>query len=111
LRPQQREFAGPIKALHGRRAATLPYPGNNRLEAPVPGGSTHIERARQQTADFNRDAVAVDHHRATSNRQVVGKDLDGVVFGGFELDYRAATEPEHLMDRHESGTQYNGDID
>src|SRR6185437_1048046 len=62
--------------------------------------SAHVRRTRQQLPDLNLNTVAVDDHRALGDRQIVGKDLDGVFFPGVEFDDGAAAESQHLMDRH-----------
>ena len=62
---------------------------------------------RQQFADLDRDAVAVDHHGALGDRQVVGEDIDRVVLGRVELDDGAAAEAQHLVDRHGRGAEHH----
>ena len=94
----------------------MAYRSRRRLTRAVPEiiaksrRLAHIERARQQSADLDRDTVAVDHNGTGGDRQVVGQDLDGVVFRGFEFDDGAAAEPQDLVNRHGSRTQHNGDI-
>jgi hypothetical protein len=78
--------------------------------------SAHVGRPRQQLADLDRDAVAVDHHRALGDRRIVGEDIvgediDGIVFLRVQLDNGGAAEREHLMDRHGGGAQHHGDVD
>ena len=60
-------------------------------------GLAHIQGARQQIADLDRDAVAIDHHGALGHRQVVGEDMDGVVLGRFQFDDGAAAKPQYLV--------------
>ena len=59
-----------------------------------------IGRPGQHLLDFNCNAVAVHHHDAAGDRQIVGKDLDLVLLRRVQFDDRAAAQPHHLMDRH-----------
>jgi hypothetical protein len=55
---------------------------------------------RQQLADLDCDAVAVDHQGALGHRQIVGEDVDGGVLRGIQFDDGAAAELERLMHWH-----------
>lgn len=70
-----------------------------------------IERSGQHLLDFDRDAVAVDHHDAAGDRQVVGEHLDLVLLGRIQFDDGAAAQPHHLMDRHRRGSENHHQID
>ena len=61
--------------------------------------------------DFDRDAIAVDHHHAAGNRHIVGEDFHLVLFGRVELDDRATAEPHDLMDGHCGRPEDDGEID
>src|SRR5713226_7819306 len=61
--------------------------------------------------DFDRDAVSAHDHGALGHREVVGEDHHLVILGGVELDDGAATEPQHLMDRHAGGAEDHLDIE
>lgn len=70
-----------------------------------------VGSAGQHLLDFDRDLVAIDHNHPTCNRQVVGQDLDLVLFRGVELDDRAATQSHDLMDGHGGRSEDDHQID
>lgn len=65
----------------------------------------------QHLLDFDRDAVAVDHHHPASDGQIVGQNLDLVLLLGVQFDNRAAAEPHDLMNRHGGGAKDHHQID
>lgn len=67
--------------------------------------------SREQFLDLHRDLVAADHDSALCHRGIIGKDLHRIVLGGVQLDDRAATQPQHLVDRHGCRPKHHGDIE
>jgi hypothetical protein len=76
-----------------------------RCELPLAG------RPGQHLLDFDRNAVAVDHHHAAGDRQVVGENPDLVLLGGVQFDDGAAAQPHDLVDRHGGGSEDHHEID
>ncbi len=65
----------------------------------------------QHLLDFDRNSIAVHHHNAAGDRQVVGQNLDLVLLRRIQFDDRAAAEAHHLMDRHRGGSEDHHQID
>ena len=76
-----------------------------RCELPLAG------RPGQHLLDFDCNAVAVDHHHAAGDRQVVGEDPDLVLLGGVQFDDGASAQPHHLVDGHGGGSENHHEID
>lgn len=66
---------------------------------------------RQHLLDFDCDAIAIHQHDAAGHRKVVGQHLDLVGLGRVKLDDGAATEAQHLMNRHCGGPKDHHQID
>ena len=68
-------------------------------------------RFRQHLLDLDRNPVAVDQHHAAGHRQVVGEDLDLVLFRGIQFDDGAAAEAHYLMNGHRGGAEDHHEVD
>jgi hypothetical protein len=70
-----------------------------------------VLRFQAQLLDFNRDTIALHHHGATGNGEIIGQNLDFIVFSRIQLDDGAAAKPEHLMNRHVGGAKYDRNVE
>src|SRR6202165_4163844 len=78
---------------------------------PDQTGLAGARQPRQHLLDFDRDTVAIDHHHAAGDRQVVGEGLDLVGLGGVQLDDGATAQAHYLMDGHGCGPEDHDEID
>jgi hypothetical protein len=78
---------------------------------PAPRPLALVRHAGQQLLDLDCDAVALHHHRAGDDREIVGEDADLVLLGGIEFDNGAAAKPQYLVDRHRGSAENHGDIE
>ncbi len=61
--------------------------------------------------DFDGNPVAVDHDYAACDRQVVGQDLDLVLFRCIKFYDGTSGKPHDLMHRHTGGPENDRQVD
>ena len=81
------------------------------MPASTPTLSALVRCAGKKFLDLDRDPVAVHNNGAFGDRQVVGEDLDVLVFRRVEFDDGATAETQYLMDGHRRLAKDHRDVE
>jgi len=66
--------------------------------------------ALQDFRDGHGDAIALDQDFALGDGTVVGEDNHRIILVGAEIDHRATTHPEELVDRDDRAPEHDRDF-
>ena len=95
-----------------REIANPPRPGKANLPGAAPAVGERLALEGTHRVGYgDGDMIADDHHLAARDKAIVGVDPGIVLDRRFELDYRAATHFQQLMDRHRGLAEDDGHLD